>query len=150
MEDFSQNEASDQRDPISMGSIPRHPSNQNYFRKKQIDRLFFPPVAIRPSLNTSRPSAKDNKPVSISISQLTVLKVPFFKPRYGFLVLEWFNLAREEVLRLRVTTLLVRFLDGYLVVVGTRTGDSQCRLVRGWPSQTARSSHTDAATEAVL
>jgi hypothetical protein len=58
--------------------------------------------------------SQDNKHIRVSISPVTLFKVPFSNFSYAFRRQEWFNLAREDVLRLRRTPPLVSFLVGRL------------------------------------
>jgi hypothetical protein len=58
----------------------------------------------------SRPWAQDNKPVSVSISPVTVLKIPFPISAIAFRKQEWFNVARDDFLRLLRTPLVGSFM----------------------------------------
>jgi hypothetical protein len=58
----------------------------------------------------SRPSSQDNKPFIVSIPPVAVLRLS-----YAFRTQECFNLARDDVSRLRRTRLLAFWLAGRLV-----------------------------------
>jgi hypothetical protein len=106
--------------PTLLGSTPRHPSNQSSFRKEQIAGWDHPPTSSnRPQSEHVESFSQDNNPISVSISLIIVCKAPFTNSSHVFLTQEWYNLARDDVLRLRKTPPLVRLL-GWLV--GTHRG----------------------------
>jgi hypothetical protein len=50
---------------------------------------------------------QDNKVVTVSISPVIALKSPFYNSSFAFRTQEWFNLARDNVLRMRRSAPLV-------------------------------------------
>jgi hypothetical protein len=122
MEAFSQNDSlpksqspSAKAIPTLLGSTPRHSSNQSSFREGQIAWWDHPPTSSnRPLSEQVKAFSQDKNPVSVSISQVIVYKVPFTNSSYAFRPWEWFNLSRDDVLLLRNTPLFVSFLVGWL------------------------------------
>jgi hypothetical protein len=94
---------------IPFHSTPRHPSNYIVFIKdKFLAELIFLPMAVSEHVKAFR---RDNKPISTSIS--------------AFHMQEWFNLVRDDVLRLcRTTPFAFGWLVGWLCHFWPVDGDS--------------------------
>jgi hypothetical protein len=77
-----------------------HPTKVLFAKDKLPHGGLHPPVAIALSPNTSRPSAKTTKPVSVSTSWVTVYKALFSNPTHAFRMQEWFIRASRKTLPL--------------------------------------------------
>jgi hypothetical protein len=90
--------------PSLLGQLPDiHPNTVIFVKHRLHGRFIFTPEAVAPSLNMSRPSAKTRKPVSISISPVSVVEALFPNTSYAFRIQGWFYQAREDVVRLSRT-----------------------------------------------
>jgi hypothetical protein len=90
--------------------------SQRSSRKRQIAwRINLPIRSNSPWSEHVKAFSQDSKPVSVTISSDTVLKALFFCSINAFRTQEWFNLATDDVLRLRKTPPLVTILLGWLL-----------------------------------
>jgi hypothetical protein len=123
MEAFSQNDSPPSRrghqrkrsQPFWIQLPDIHPTKVLFVKDKLPDGIIIPSVAISPSLNMSRPSAKTTISLASEYLQVMVYKALFTISSYAFHAQEWSNLARDDVFHLHKPLPLVSYLVGWFV-----------------------------------